>query len=154
MPNTPALVGTGASGLFANSSVSPQQSQTAEQLMQAVGVTAWVKSDADIDSVTALSGSGPAYFILFIKSLIEAGTAAGLEENTARDLAIATASGAANLIRSSDEELQTLIENVTSPKGTTEQALKKLHELGLPHTVRQAFDAAKRRSEELAKELG
>lgn len=153
MPNTPALVGSGASGLFANQNVTDSQRDTAEQLMQAVGVTAWVPKEADIDSVTALSGSGPAYFMLFIDSLIKAGVAAGLEEDTAKLLAVATAKGAAELVQSSELSLQTLIDNVTSPKGTTEQALLTLHELEFPTTVQKAFDAAKRRSQELAEEL-
>jgi len=154
MPNTPALVGEGASGLFGNSRVSDQQRELATQLLNAVGYCAWVSSEVDIDSVTALSGSGPAYFMLFIKSLIEAGVNAGLDNQTAEKLALKTASGAAALIESSELDLQTLIDNVTSPGGTTEQALKAFEKSDLPAIVANAFNAAKNRSEELANELG
>jgi pyrroline-5-carboxylate reductase len=154
MPNTPALVGSGASGLFANAMVSSAQKTVAQQLMNTVGVSAWVPKETDIDSVTALSGSGPAYFMLFMQSLIEAGVAAGLEPETAKILAIATAKGAAELVESSDLSLQALIDNVTSPKGTTESAMQAFHASKLPAVVNTAFTAAKIRSEELAEELG
>jgi len=154
MPNTPALIGAGASGLYANARVTAEQRHIAVQLLSAVGSTAWVNSEANIDSVTALSGSGPAYFMLFIQSLVDAAVAAGLDPETAKLLAVKTASGAAQLIESSDLSVQTLIENVTSPGGTTEQALKSFHQSNLPDIVTNAFNAAKRRSEELAAELG
>lgn len=154
MPNTPALVGSGASGLFANAMVNSAQKTIAQQLMNTVGVSVWVPKEADIDSVTALSGSGPAYFMLFMQSLIEAGVAAGLEPETAKTLAIATTKGAAELVESSDLSLQTLIDKVTSPKGTTESALQAFHAAKLPAIVNNAFTAAKIRSEELAQELG
>jgi len=154
MPNTPALVGVGASGLYANQRVSTQQKQVAEQLMNAVGYSAWVPSEGDIDSITALSGSGPAYFMLFIQGLVEASVRAGLDEKTAKQLAIQTAAGAAELVAQSDESLQTLIDNVTSPGGTTERALLSFAESNLKGITGEAFDAAKTRSEQLAKELG
>jgi len=154
MPNTPALIGEGASGLYASPRVGEQQKDMALSLMNAVGASAWVKSEKDIDSITALSGSGPAYFMLFIKSLIEAGVNAGLDEETAKALAVKTASGSAALINSSDLPLQTLIDNVTSPGGTTEQALLSFHQSDLPTIISKAFDAAKNRSEELSRELG
>lgn len=153
MPNTPALVGAGASGMHANSRVTDQQRRTTETLMNAVGLSAWVESEQDIDSVTALSGSGPAYFMLFIQELVEAAVNAGMQESTAKTLAVQTAMGAAKLVSSSDQPIQTLIDNVTSPGGTTEQALKSFANSGLSQTVNTAFDAAKRRSEELAQEL-
>lgn len=153
MPNTPALIGAGASGLYANIHVNEQQRDHATVLLNAVGYSAWVNSEADIDSVTALSGSGPAYFMLFIKSLVDAGVKAGLDEQIAKQLAVKTASGAAALIESSELDLQTLIDNVTSPGGTTEQALKSFQQAGLPKIVEDAFSAAQQRSEELAKEL-
>ena len=153
MPNTPALIGAGASGLYANQQVSDQQRELAAELLNAVGYCAWVKSESDIDSVTALSGSGPAYFMLFIKSLIEAGVKNGLDEQTAKQLAVKTASGAAALIESSELDLQTLIDNVTSPGGTTEQALNSFKQADLPGIVEEAFNAAKNRSKELAQEL-
>lgn len=153
MPNTPALVGMGASGMFANEQVSDSQRALTTQLMNAVGNSVWVNAEHDIDSVTALSGSGPAYFMLFIKSLIASGEAAGLDADTAKALAVQTAAGAAELIRNSDLPLQTLIDNVTSPNGTTEQALLSFKNDDLTGIVDNAFAAAKRRSEELAEEL-
>ena len=153
MPNTPALVSQGASGLFANNKVTSEQKDSATLLMNAVGCSAWVETEQDIDSITALSGSGPAYFMLFIQSLIDSAVKAGLDPKTAKTLAVKTASGAAELIQSSDTPLQTLIDNVTSPGGTTEQALLSFHKSNLPDIVNDAFNAAKNRSEELAKEL-
>ncbi len=153
MPNTPALIGMGASGLYANARVSDVQRQTTTDLVNAVGKSAWVEREEDIDSITALSGSGPAYFMLFLQGLIEAGQKAGLSAETAKTLAVQTAAGAAQLVASSDISLQTLIDNVTSPNGTTEKALHSFNQNDLKGLVQQAFDAAKRRSEELAKEL-
>lgn len=153
MPNTPALIGQGASGLFANARVSDEQKSITNSIANAVGISAWVNSEEDIDSVTALSGSGPAYFMLFIQGLIEAGEAAGLSADTAKSLAVQTATGAAQLVSCSELPLQTLINNVTSPNGTTEKALLSFKESNLKGIVSKAFAAAKNRSEELAKEL-
>jgi len=153
MPNTPALVSQGASGLYANNNVSIEQKEASTMLMNAVGESAWVDTEKDIDSITALSGSGPAYFMLFIQSLIDSAVNAGLDPDTAKQLAVKTASGAAALIESSDTPLQTLIDNVTSPGGTTEQALLSFADSDLPEVVNKAFNAAKNRSEELAQEL-
>ena len=154
MPNTPALVGAGASGLYANERVSQEQRHVTEALLNAVGMSRWVNHEPDIDAVTALSGSGPAYFMLFINSLIEAGQAAGLDHATAKALAVATASGSAKLIEESNQPLQTLIDNVTSPGGTTEQALKSFHSDKLPAIIGAAFESARVRSKELADQLG
>lgn len=154
MPNTPALVGAGASGLYANSRVTSEQRSVTETLCNAVGVSRWVPNESDIDTVTALSGSGPAYFMLFIKSLIEAAETAGLDSEAAKELALVTATGSAQLIAQSDQPIQTLIENVTSPGGTTEQALNSFHASELPAIVSAAFEAARARSQELADELG
>jgi len=153
MPNTPALVGAGASGLHANERVSEQQRNDTQQLLETVGVTAWTNTEQEIDSVTALSGSGPAYFMLFIQGLVEAATNAGLDETTAQRLAVQTAIGAAELVSQSDEPIQTLIDNVTSPGGTTEQALQAFAKCDFKRNIETAFTAAKRRSEELAQEL-
>ena len=153
MPNTPALVGSGASGLYANERVNADQRSVTTTLLNAVGISHWVTKEKDIDTVTALSGSGPAYFMLFIKSLIEAAELAGLDKTTAKELALATASGSAELIAQSDESLQTLIENVTSPGGTTEQALKSFQSDKLASIVNSAFEAARTRSQELAEQL-
>ena len=153
MPNTPALVGSGASGMYANKRVTDSQRATTETLMNAVGLSVWVNSEDDIDTVTALSGSGPAYFMLFIQSLVDAAMQAGLEETAAKTLAVQTAMGAAELVCASDQSIQTLIDNVTSPGGTTEQALLSFNQSNLKQAVRDAFDAAKHRSQELAREL-
>lgn len=154
MPNTPALIGMGASGLFANTQVSKEQYSLAEELMSAVGKSAWVPNENDIDSVTALSGSGPAYFMLFIQSLISAAESAGIAPHTAKMLAVQTAAGAAEMVSNTDLPVQTLIDNVTSPNGTTERALESFAKDNLSRVVQNAFNAAKQRSEELAKELG
>ncbi len=153
MPNTPALIGKGASGLFANKRVSAAQKSLTQNLMNAVGIAAWVASEADIDSVTALSGSGPAYFMLFIQGLIDAAIQAGIAPESAKALAVQTAAGAAELVAGSEHDLQTLIDNVTSPNGTTEAALKSFHADQLTRIVSNAFNAAKHRSEQLAEEL-
>jgi len=154
MPNTPALVGMGACGLYANRRVDKLQHDAASELCNTVGISAWVATENDIDTVTALSGSGPAYFLLFIQGLIEAAESAGLSSDTAKELAIQTAAGAAKLISASDTPLQTLIDNVTSPNGTTEKALQSFKQAKLKTVIADAFEAARTRSEELAKELG
>ena len=153
MPNTPALIGKGAAGLFANTRVSLHQRTLTQQMMESIGVASWVESVPDSDSITALSGSGPAYFMLFIQGLIEASVKAGINANTATSLAVQTALGTAELINSSEQDLQTLIDNVTSPNGTTEQALKSFADHDLKGSIQSAFDAAKDRSEQLAIEL-
>jgi len=120
MPNTPALIGAGASGLYANDLVSNEQKDIAETLLNAAGSSAWVQSEEDIDAVTALSGSGPAYFMLFVKSLIDSGIEAGLDQDAATSLALQTCEGSAKLMRESDDSIAELINKVTSPNGTTE----------------------------------
>ncbi len=154
MPNTPALIGKGASGLYANEFVTTEQRALTEHLIDAVGVSRWVKSESDIDLVTALSGSGPAYFMLFIQSLVESAVKAGLEEEVAKALAVQTAIGASELVKHSELPLQQLIDNVTSPNGTTEQALKSFASENLKAIIDNAFTAAHKRSAELAEELG
>ena len=113
-----------------------------------------MQSESDIDTVTALSGSGPAYFMLFIQGLIEAAQAAGLSHESAKLLATQTAAGAAHLVANTDSPLQTLIDNVTSPNGTTEKALQSFNDANLKSMIGNAFEAARTRSKELAKELG
>lgn len=154
MPNTPALVKSGASGMYANQSVSVEQKNIAQSLMSAVGSAFWVEQESDIDAVTALSGSGPAYFMLFVKSLIESAEKAGLPSNIAKQLAIDTCAGSAKLMHSSEHSIEQLIKNVTSPKGTTEQALLSFENDQLGKIVDSAFQAALKRSEELGVELG
>lgn len=154
MPNTPSLVGSGAAGLYANALVSEAQKATAESILRAVGLTLWVKDEAQIDHVTALSGSGPAYFFLIIEALEAAGTKLGLPQDSARLLALQTAYGAAKMALESPEDAATLRQRVTSPGGTTEQALKVLEEGKIRELFEQALNAASQRSAELADMLG
>lgn len=150
MPNTPALVGKGASGLFANPEVSDDQKQLAEEIMSAVGFSAWVNEEAEIDIVTAVSGSGPAYFFLFMEAMQNAAKEMGLSEELARDLTYHTAAGAAELALQSDDDSAELRRKVTSPGGTTEQAIKQFEEGGLRELVNKALSSARDRSVELA----
>lgn len=151
MPNTPAQVGRGITGLFANDAVTGEDRELAESLMAAVGETGWVNSEALIDVVTAVSGSGPAYVFLLAEALTEAGIAAGLEPELAARLARKTVTGAGELLHRSDLPPAELRRNVTSPNGTTAAALEVLMaEEGLAALVTRAVAAAKRRAEELA----
>jgi pyrroline-5-carboxylate reductase len=154
MPNTPALVGSAASALFANEFVSEHQRQQAESLLRAVGVTVWVKDEALLDAVTALSGSGPAYFFLLMEALEQVGIRLGLNADTARLLTLQTAFGAAKMALESAESPATLRTRVTSPGGTTERALAVLQEGGLEPLVAQALEAACQRARELGDLLG
>lgn len=153
MPNTPALVGMGASGLYANARVTAQQKQLAQEIISAVGFVSWVDADSDIDIVTAVSGSGPAYFFLFMEAMQATAKEMGLNENLARALTYHTAAGAAALAQHSEQDIATLRNNVTSPGGTTEQAIQQFQEGNLHGLVAKAMQAAKNRSEELAKEI-
>lgn len=154
MPNTPALIRTGASALYANSAVSPAQRDLAEGIMRAVGLAVWLNNEADMDTVTALSGSGPAYFFLIMEVLEKAAIRLGLQADQARLLTLETAIGAAKMALESGVDAATLRRQVTSPGGTTEQALKVLIDQGnLEQLFMDALSAAKNRSEELAKSL-
>ena len=154
MPNTPALVGSGATGMYANAQVSAGQRGLAESLMRAVGLTLWVDDEDQMDAVTALSGSGPAYFFLILEVLQAAGQKLGLAQDSARLLAVQTAYGAAKMALESPEDAATLRRRVTSPGGTTEQAIKVLEEGGIHDLFEQALAAANRRSVELADMFG
>ncbi len=154
MPNTPALVQSGATGLFANAQVSNAEHELAESIMRAVGITLWLEDEAQLDAVTALSGSGPAYFFYVMEAMENAGKSLGLESNAARLLAIQTAFGAAKLALESSEDPCTLRERVTSPGGTTERALSVLREGGLETLFNEAMRAANDRAAELADQLG
>ncbi|MCA1806199.1 MAG: pyrroline-5-carboxylate reductase [Xanthomonadaceae bacterium] len=154
MPNTPALVQSGATGLFANTHVRDEQRDLAETILRAVGLTLWVEQEEQLDLVTALSGSGPAYFFLVMEALQEAATKLGLPAETARLLALQTAFGASRMALESDEDAATLRQRVTSPGGTTEQALRVLEDGGLRSLMEQALSAAARRSRELADQFG
>ncbi|MDR9436617.1 MAG: pyrroline-5-carboxylate reductase [Thiohalophilus sp.] len=154
MPNTPALVQSGATGLFANAHVSDEQKGLAESIMRAVGLTVWIEEEAQMDAVTAVSGSGPAYFFLVMEAMEQAGVKLGLPEETARLLTLQTAFGAAKLALEIEEEPARLRRNVTSPGGTTEQAILALQDRQLEAIFEQALQAARDRARELADELG
>ncbi|HWR79540.1 MAG TPA: pyrroline-5-carboxylate reductase [Pseudomonas sp.] len=154
MPNTPALVRQGVSGLFANAQVSATQREQAEQVLSAVGMVLWLDNEAQIDAVTAVSGSGPAYFFLLIEAMSAAGVQLGLTPETATQLSIQTALGAARMAVSSDVDAGELRRRVTSPNGTTEAAIKTFQAGGFAALVENALTAAATRSVELANELG
>ena len=154
MPNTPALLGKGVSGLFATADVTAEQRQQAEQLLSAVGIVVWVDSEAQIDAVTAVSGSGPAYFFLLIEAMTDAGGKLGLPRDVAKQLAEQTALGAAHMAVASDVDAAELRRRVTSPAGTTEAAIKSFQADGFAATVEKALSAAAHRSAEMAEQLG
>ena len=150
MPNTPALVGSGATALFANPNVTVEQKNLAESILRAVGMTLWVHDESLMDAVTALSGSGPAYFFLVMEAMERAGAALGLPQQTARLLTLQTAFGAAKMALESSEDPAALRRRVTSPGGTTEQAIQVLQARELSALFDEALRAAHRRSIELA----
>jgi pyrroline-5-carboxylate reductase len=154
MPNTPALLREGASGLYANAEVSAAQRQQAEQLLSAVGLALWLEEESLIDAVTAVSGSGPAYFFLLIEAMTAAGVKLGLPPAVAAQLTLQTALGAARMAVDSDVDAAELRRRVTSPNGTTEAAIKAFQAGGFEALVQQALDAAAHRSTELAAQLG
>lgn len=153
MPNTPALIGAGAAGLLALGGVSDHDKAIADQLLKSVGQTVWVDSDDDIDAVTALSGSGPAYVFLFLQALIEGGVRLGLTEAQARALAFATVDGATQLASLSPEDLVTLRQRVTSEGGTTAAALHVFNQEGFVEATQKAMQAAYDRAAELAQDF-
>jgi pyrroline-5-carboxylate reductase len=150
MPNMPSLIGRGAAALFATAAVDSAGREAAQSILRSVGVAVWVDSEQQLDAVTALSGSGPAYFFLVLEILERIGVELGLEAGVARELSIETACGAALLARESDYSPQILREQVTSPGGTTERALAVLADGDLEGLLRKALVAATRRSQELA----
>ncbi|MEO6696395.1 MAG: pyrroline-5-carboxylate reductase [Gammaproteobacteria bacterium] len=154
MPNTPALVQTGATALYANAHVSHEQRNRAESILRAAGLTLWLENEAQMDAVTALSGSGPAYFFLVMEALENAAVRLGLRREEARLLTLQTALGAAKMALESNEDTATLRTRVTSKGGTTEQAVKVLQDGRLQELFDAALQAAHTRSIELAKLLG
>ena len=153
--NTPALVGEGMTGLYASTEAGSAEGKAlAERVMSSVGQCVWVENESDLDVVTAISGSGPAYFFLFIESLTDAAIALGMTSESARKLALQTALGASRLASLSSEDAATLRKNVTSPGGTTEQAIQAFEASDIRGIVAQATQAAARRSVELSKEFG
>ena len=150
MPNTPALVRAGATGLFATPQVSTRQREIAEHIMRAVGITVWVDDEGLLDAVTALSGSGPAYYFYLMEAMEAAGIKLGLPAETARLLTIQTAFGAAKLALEVEEEPRALRERVTSPGGTTERAIQHLDNNKARDIIEGALHAANERAAELA----
>lgn len=154
MPNTPALIQAGATGLFANAQVSEQQRDDAEHILRAAGLTLWVTNEAELDAVTALSGSGPAYFFLFMEAMENAAQTLGLDAKTARLLTLQTAFGASKMALESTDDCATLRRKVTSPNGTTERAIQQFEQDELGAIVKRAMQAAHQRAQALAQELG
>lgn len=153
MPNTPALLGLGATALFANDHCTSQDKSMAEHLLSSAGTTIWVPQEAALDAVTAVSGSGPAYFFYLIEHMAAKGKALGLDEGTARDLAIETAFGAASMARTKDKTPTVLRENVTSKGGTTAAALNVFNENKVSEIIGKAMQAAHDRAVELGDQL-
>jgi pyrroline-5-carboxylate reductase len=154
MPNTPALVGLGMSGLFAREAVSAEERALVETVVKTTGDLLWVDAEAHLDAVTALSGSGPAYVFYFLEAMRDAGAAMGLPPEVAQRLAMSTFIGAATLAQRSDEPLHTLRERVTSKGGTTYAALTSMENSGMKQRFIAAMHAAEQRAAELGQEFG
>lgn len=154
MPNTPALIGAGITGLYALPEVSALEREAADRVLQAVGKTVWIDDEDRMDAVTAVSGSGPAYFFLFIEALQQAATDLGFSSEQARLLSIETALGAARLAQQSPEPAAVLRERVTSKGGTTEAALRIMAERAVKEGIVAGVLAAEARGKELGKLLG
>ncbi|MEZ5570548.1 MAG: pyrroline-5-carboxylate reductase [Halioglobus sp.] len=154
MPNTPALLRCGASGLFANPQTTSEQRDFAEQVLSAVGITCWVDTEGELDAITALSGSGPAYFFLLMEAMMDAAEQLGLTRETANRLTLQTGLGAARMALENNVELAELRRRVTSPGGTTERAIESFERDELRNTVAKAMRAASERAIEMSRELG
>jgi pyrroline-5-carboxylate reductase len=154
MPNTPALVGKGMTGLFARPAVTAPERALVEAVVATTGDHVWLTQENHLDAVTALSGSGPAYVFYFLEAMVQAGTGMGLTEPQARQLAVGTFSGAAALAGASSDPLQLLRERVTSKGGTTYAALTSLEASGVKDAFVRAMQAAQQRAEELGDEFG
>ncbi len=153
MPNTPALVQTGAHGLYATDAVAEKDRNLASQVLAATGLTIWVNTEAQIDAVTAVSGSGPAYFFYLMESMIRAGKNLGLDEKVATELTLQTALGAAQMAITSSNTAAQLRKNVTSPNGTTQAAIEVFDHGQVSQTIQAALAAAQKRSQALAQDL-
>ncbi|SMN13464.1 Pyrroline-5-carboxylate reductase [Bathymodiolus heckerae thiotrophic gill symbiont] len=154
MPNTPALIGKGATGIIANEAVNNEQKNLAEQILNAVGQCFWVQDEAMLDAVTALSGSGPAYFFLMIESMSNAGIALGLNKQTAEKLSLQTALGASMMADQSSDSPHELRAKVTSKNGTTQAAIESFQDQNFEVVVSHAMHAAFDRAREIGFELG
>jgi pyrroline-5-carboxylate reductase len=154
MPNTPALIGQGMTALLARPAVTTADRQVIESVVATTGAHLWLEHEAQLDAVTALSGSGPAYVFYFIEAMMEAGTEMGLDAAQAKQLAVATFVGASALAQASDESPQTLRERVTSKGGTTYAALTTMERSSVKQQFKQAMQAARERAAELGDEFG
>lgn len=153
MPNTPALVQSGAHGAYADEAVTTQDRQLATQVLAATGLVIWVDQEKKIDAVTAISGSGPAYFFYLMEAMIQAGKNLGLDEKTASALTLQTAIGAAQMAITSENSPAVLRHNVTSPNGTTQAAIETFDHYQVSQHIQAAIAAAEKRSQTLAQEL-
>jgi pyrroline-5-carboxylate reductase len=154
MPNTPALIGQGITGMVAMAGVSQAQKDAADSILRAVGKTVWLDSEDAIDPVTAVSGSGPAYVFFFLEAMQQAALEMGLTAGQGRELAIATFTGAAQLAAQSDEPVEVLRQRVTSKGGTTYAAITSMEQAGVKQAIVDAMKAAAARGRELGAELG
>ena len=154
MPNTPALFQTGVTGLFANELVNNEQKSLVSSILSSVGECFWVNEEKLIDAITAISGSGPAYFFLLMQSMTQAGMALGLDEETANSLSIQTAYGASLMANKTGKDSRTLRAEVTSPNGTTQSAIESFQDQNFEGIVANATRAAYDRARELSNELG
>ncbi len=153
MPNTPALVLTGATALHANDKVTTEQCDLAENILRAVGIALWVENESELDAVTAVSGSGPAYYFLLMEAMEKAALELGLAPETARLLVQQTALGAAKIALESAESPEQLRKRVTSPGGTTQRAIETFEQGGFTELVAKALHAARDRSIEMSKQM-
>ncbi|MES2758601.1 MAG: pyrroline-5-carboxylate reductase [Pseudomonadota bacterium] len=154
MPNTPALIGRGITGMVAMAGVSAEQKTAADNIMKAVGATVWLDDEALIDPVTAVSGSGPAYVFYFIEAMQQAAQELGLSKEQGKQLALATFAGASQLAAQSPDDVSVLRERVTSKGGTTYAALQSLEQSGVKQAIVDAVKAASARGRELGEQLG
>jgi pyrroline-5-carboxylate reductase len=154
MPNTPALIKKGITGMVAMAGVSEEQKELADDVMRAVGDTLWLSDESQIDAVTAVSGSGPAYVFYFLEAMQQAANEMGLAPEEGRQLALATFMGAARLAAQSDEPVEVLRQRVTSKGGTTHAAIVSMEAAGVKEAIIEAMKAAQARGRELGDELG
>lgn len=154
MPNTPALIGQGITGLFARAAVNDQAKALVEQVVASTGKHVWVDEEAQLDAVTALSGSGPAYVFLFLEAMVQAGVEMGLGAHQSYQLAVATFQGASELAARSSEPVEVLRQRVTSKGGTTHAAISHMQQAQVPEQFVAAIRAAEQRAKELAQEFG
>lgn len=151
MPNTPALLEAGATGLYADGKVTEEQQSLAESILRSVGITVWVNHEHDMDTITALSGSGPAYFFRIMQALEQGAIELGLSRNDAKILTLQTALGAARMAMESEISLEQLITKISVKGGTTERALAVLESSNIQKILKDALQAAKERSEEISR---